>query len=71
MGNIVSTLITIIVGNPGIDLLYRHEVDGRTFLLDTREFKKALEGVPLDHPEVTGFIREHITEGLTEIGAAA
>ena len=71
MGNIVSTLITIIVGNPGIDLLYRHEVDGRSYLLDTREIKKELEDVPLNHPEVTGFLREHITEGLSDIGAAA
>ncbi|HEX9157889.1 MAG TPA: hypothetical protein VF827_07690, partial [Syntrophales bacterium] len=60
-----------IVGNPGIDLLYRHEVDGRTYLLDTREIKKELEDVPLNHPEVTGFLREHITEGLSDIGAAA
>ena len=71
MGNIVSTLITIIVGNPGIDLLYRHEVDGRSYLLDTREIKKELEDVPLNHPEVTGFLREHIAEGLSDIGAAA
>ncbi len=71
MGNIISTLITIIVGNPEIDLLYRHEVDGRTYLLDTRDIKKELEDVPLNHPEVTGFLREHITEGLSDIGAAA
>jgi anti-sigma regulatory factor (Ser/Thr protein kinase) len=71
MGDIVMTLITIIVGNPGIDLIYAHEVDGREYLLDTRDIKKALEDVPLNHPEVTGFLREHITEGLTDIGASA
>jgi hypothetical protein len=71
MGDIASTLITIIVGNPGIDFIYRHMVDGRTYLLDTREIKKALEDVPLSHPEVTAFLREHITEGLADIGAAA
>ncbi len=71
MGDIASTLIAIIVGNPGSDFIYRHEVDGRTYLLDTREIKKELEDVPLNHPEVTGFLREHITEGLSDIGAAA
>ena len=71
MGDIASTLIAIIVGNPGSDFIYRHEVDGRTYLLDTRELKKELEDVPLNHPEVTGFLREHITEGLSDIGAAA
>lgn len=71
MGDIVMTLIAIIVGNPGIDLIYEHEVDGRSYLLDTRDIKKALEDVPLNHPEVTGFLREHITEGLSDIGASA
>jgi hypothetical protein len=71
MGDIVMTLITIIVGNPGIDLTYRHEVDGRAYLLDTRDIKKALEDVPLNHPEVTGFLREHIAEGLADVGASA
>ncbi len=71
MGDIALTLISIIVGNPGIDFIYRHEVNGRTYLLDTRDIKKALEDVPLNHPEVTGFLREHIAEGLADIGAAA
>lgn len=71
MGDIASTLIAIIVGNPDIDIIYRHEVDGRTYLLDTRDIKKELEDVPLSHPEVSGFLREHITEGLRDIGAAA
>ncbi len=71
MGDIALTLISIIVGTPGIDFIYRHEVNGRTYLLDTRDIKKALEDVPLNHPEVTGFLREHIAEGLADIGAAA
>lgn len=71
LGDIASTLIALIVGNPGSDFVYRHEVDGRTYLLDTREIKKALEDVPLNHPEVTGFLRDHIAEGLRDAGAAA
>ena len=50
MGDIVMTLIAIIVGNPGIDLLYRHEVDSRTYLLDTREFEKSTGGCPAEPP---------------------
>ena len=68
---VASTLIALIVGNPGSDFIYRHETDGRVYLLDTRDIKKALEDVPLSHPEVTGFLREHIAEGLMDIGAAA
>jgi len=71
MGDIVSALIAIIVGNPGIDIIYRHEVQGRAYLLDTRNIKEALEDVPLNHPDVIAFLREHITEGLRDIGTAA
>ncbi|SEM18699.1 Histidine kinase-, DNA gyrase B-, and HSP90-like ATPase [Syntrophus gentianae] len=71
MGDIPSVLIAIIVGNPGSDLIYRHEVQGRIYLLDTRNIKEALEDVPLNHPEVVNFLREHIMEGLSDIGAAA
>ncbi len=71
LGDIASTLIAIIVGNPGVDFTYEHRVDGRVYLLDTRDIKNALEDVPLNHPEVTGFLREHITEGLREAGVSA
>jgi hypothetical protein len=71
LGDIVSTLLTILVGNTATDFVYRHEVDGREYLLDTREFKRTLEDVPLSHPDVTAFLREHITEGLADIGASA
>ena len=68
LGNIASSLLGLIMGNPGIDFLYHHRVDGRSYTLDTRELKKELEDVPLSHPEVTKFIRENINEGLKEIG---
>lgn len=71
LGDIASTLIALIVGNPGSDFIYRHETDGRVYLLDTRDIKKALEDVPLNHPEVTRFLREHIAEGLNDIGTEA
>jgi len=71
LGDIVSALIAIIAGNPDIDIIYRHEVNGSTYLLDTRDIKKVLDDIPLNHPEVTGFLRKHITEGLRDIGTAA
>jgi hypothetical protein len=70
LGDIASALIAIIVGNPGIDIIYKHEVNSREYLLDTRDIKKALEDIPLNHPEVTSFLRESIKEGLKDIGAA-
>jgi len=68
LGNIASSLVGLILGNPGVDFLYHHRINGRSYTLDTREIKNELEDVPLSHPEVTKFIREHINEGLKDIG---
>lgn len=67
IGDMPGTVQTLIAGSPDIDILYRHRKNDREFLLDTREMKKLLGGVPLDTPEVLGWIEEYVKEGLEEI----
>ena len=67
VGDMVSTMVTLISMNPGMDFVYRHTVDGRPFVLDTREIKEVLEDVPIDAPEVVQFIRETLLEGEAEL----
>ena len=69
LGKITGTLITILIGNPDTDFVYEHIRNGRVYTLDTREIKKELDGIPINHPEVLDFLRTSIQEGLTEIGA--
>lgn len=71
LGDITSTLITLIAGNPEVDFIYRHEHNGRVFVLDTREVKRQIDGVPINHVEVLQFLRQHIQDGLEEIGSEA
>jgi len=42
MGDMAATITTLIMGNPGIDFVYRHIIDGREFTLDTRGLKEEL-----------------------------
>ena len=63
VGDMVSTMVTLISMNPKMDFVYRHTLDGREFVLDTREIKAGLEDVPIDSPEVVLFIRDSLTEG--------
>jgi hypothetical protein len=67
MGDIAGSLTTLIMGNAEVDFLYTHEVDGRTFALDTREVKRGLEDVPINRPEVIRYLAESIREGLQEM----
>ena len=68
-GNIADTLITLIAGNPEIDFLYRHLVNGRIFEFETAVIKKEIDDVPINHVDVMSFVRQLIEEGLEEIGA--
>ena len=71
LGDISGTLVTLIAGDPDIEFIYRHRRNGQSYILDTREIKKEIEDIPINHVDVLNFIRDHITEGLKEIGAEA
>lgn len=60
-------MITLISGSPEIDFVYRHEVDGRLFVLDTREVKQMLAGVSIASNEVLTFLRQMMEENIREI----
>ena len=67
LGDMAGTIKTLIWGSPEIDFLYRHEKNGQEFILDTRELKNVLGGVPLDTPDVLEWIEGYIKEGLEGI----
>ena len=64
LGDLAGTLLCMIVGYPGVDIVYRHRVAEREFTLDTREIRAILgEDVPLSDPDVLGFLRETLETG--------
>ncbi len=63
MPGIIHTLITF---NPEIDFVYTYSVDGRGFVLDTRQVREILEGLPLDTPEVSAYIEDFLKENTRE-----
>ncbi len=67
LGDMASTMVTAIGGAPQTDFLYRHKTDKGEFVLDTKEIRETLGGVPLDIPDVLSWINEYIKEGLLEI----
>lgn len=62
LGDIISTLVTLIQGHPDSDFLFSHEKDGGRVTLDTRELREILEDVPLDSYEVIIWIKENLEE---------
>ena len=69
LGDMVGTMQTIISGDPEIDYLHTHSVDGETFVFDTREIKEILGGVDIGESDIIDWIGGYIKEGLSGIGA--
>lgn len=64
LGNVRDTFFVLVVSHPDIDFNLRYSVDGKDFLLDTAEWRNELDGVPLNHPEVIGFLSKYLDEHL-------
>ncbi len=62
LGDVISTVITLIQGHPDIDFLYRHTFGDSEVFLDTRELRQVLEDVPLDSFDVLLWIKENLEE---------
>ncbi|ADL13315.1 ATP-binding protein [Acetohalobium arabaticum] len=67
LGDIVGTIVTIIQGNPDLDLYYRHVIDNEEFSFVTSDLRDRLQGVPLNKPEVIKFIKEYLSENIEKI----
>lgn len=67
LGDMKSTLLSIVVGRSDIDLHYVHSGDGRRFEFDTAEIKRVLGDVPLSDPEVLHWLDEYLDQDIKEV----
>lgn len=66
LGDMNSTIHTLITLNSQIDFLYTYVYDGKEFALDTRQFREILNDVPLNSPEVSAYIKDYLKENQNE-----
>ncbi|MGL5436873.1 MAG: ATP-binding protein [Lachnospiraceae bacterium] len=71
LGDINSTIHTLVVYHPETDFLYCYCYNGQTFTLDTREFRTVLGDVPFNVPEVSSYIKEYLDENKLETDGGA
>ena len=71
LGDMVGTVTALIRLNPGVDFVYRHTVDGRSFEMDTRELRAQLGDVPLSEPDVMEWIDGYLREQEESLGGTA
>ena len=70
IGDMCSTVVTLVTMNLHIDFVYVRQIDGNSFTVDTRQLKEILGDVPLNEPSITAWLKDFITENtkqLTEV----
>ncbi len=62
LGDVKSTIITLIQGHPDTDFLFLHKKKENEIRLDTRELRAVLEDVPLNSYDVIVWIDSFLSE---------
>ena len=71
LGDMASTLTTLMMGNPQIDFVYTHIINSEDFILDTRELKKELGVDSLEDPMVIHQLGQSIRTSLAGLASNA
>jgi len=60
LGDIGQTIITLVIGNPDIDIIYMHKKDDHEYSLDTRKIKARLKDIPINSPDGIRMIKQDL-----------
>ena len=69
VGDMAATITTLIMGNPQIEFVYTHIIDGEEFTLDTRELKTEMGDHSLTNPVVIHHLTASIRNSLGQLTA--
>jgi len=60
LGNIGQTIITLVIGNPDIDIIYIHKKDGHKYVFDTRKIRSQLIDIAMNSLDGMRMIKEEL-----------
>ncbi len=67
LGDVAGVLLLLVSANPTIEFIYQYSKNGNSYIFNTKEVKEALDGLPINSPEVIRMLREMIEENLEEL----
>jgi len=66
-GNIANAVMLLVSSNPDIDFVYVYRYNAEEYIFDTREVKEALDGVPVNEPQIIKYLEEMIAENMQDV----
>ena len=70
IGDMASTIMTLVMGNPQTDFVYTHIINKDDFVMDTRELKEELEDDALANPVVIHHLTKSIRTSLEQMASS-
>lgn len=64
LGDISQTISTLVIGNPGINIIYLHKKDGHEYILDTRKIRARLKDIPVNSLEGIRMIKKDLKKDI-------
>ena len=71
LGDLIGTMLTLVIGFPGVHWIFRYRVDDAEFVFDDEPVKRALGEVPLTEPAILTFLKDLLREGTARVQRAA
>lgn len=70
LGNMATTVISFLMGSPGMNLKYVHQKDKEKFEFDTRQVKEMVESeAPFENARVAYMVRDYLEQELLKLNA--
>lgn len=67
LGDLVSTLISIIVSKPDLNLLFKYNFNGREFIFDVETIREKLDDIPITNSLILDWIRGFLQENIEKV----
>ena len=64
LGDIAQTIITLIVGNPEVNIVFTHKKNGQEYHLDTAEIRDILGEIPIESLTGIRVLKEHLRQAF-------
>ena len=68
LGDMVSTMLTVLLGDETTEIRYSHSDGDRVFAFASADMREALDGLSFQTPEVYAWLQDFLTEGEASLG---
>jgi hypothetical protein len=67
LGDMAATISTLVAGNSGIDFVYTHSINGKTFTMDTRDIRRKLSVRSIADLKVAQYLEKSVNQTLERL----